>query len=356
MPRSSELHTFLGGLTSHLPGNLASTGAMNGQWGCRIAVGLTGLWLCLPIGASAQVPQVTVPQVTVPKVTVPEVTVPPVAVPEVTVPPVVPQPLPQIPSPPVPVPAAPAGPSSGATTASAPATDLGAIVERAAEAVWPSGGASGGTGGGTAEDRAAARAERRAKRARARQVRRRLRRALKRHSDCRFLLTTRELRILRLHLGLGDREARSRQAVARRLDTSTRRVRSTERRAVVKLRRAGRSGVCDSPGLTTASAGLGGSDEAAEFAAALGAAGQAPDGGVLGARGSGGRAGESQDAPADDGAGPRAGGYTLGDANDGLATLAWIVLAATALALLAGLLQLWRRGVLGMPDWLRRDR
>jgi hypothetical protein len=353
MRRSSELHTFAGGLISHPPGNLPLTGAMNGQWGRSTAVGLTVVMLCMPIEASAQVPQVTVPPVTVPPVTVPEVTVPPV----------VPQPLPQIPAPPVPTPSAPApsapapglpAPPSGATTASAPAADLGAIVERAAEAVWSADGA--GADGGTAEDRAAARAERRAKRERARQVRRRLRRALVRHSDCRYLLTSREQRILRLHLGLGDREARSRQAVARRLDTSTRRIRRVERRAVVKLRRAGRSGICDSPGLTTVSAGLGGSDEAAEFAAALGAAGKGSDGGVLGARGSGGRDGDSPDAHADDrGGGPRAGGYTLGDANDGLATLAWIVLVATAVALLAGVFQLWRRGVLGLPDWLRRS-
>jgi hypothetical protein len=336
---------------------------MNGQRGRSTTVGVAVLMLCVPTGASAQVPKVTVPPIAVPPVAVPPVTVPEVTVPEVTVPPVLPQPLPQIPAPPVPVPSAPAPsapapalpttPSSGATTASAPAADLGAIVERAAEAVWSPRGT--GADGGTAEDRAAARAERRAKRERARQVRRRLRRALERHSECRYLLTSREQRILRLHLGLGDRDARSREAVARRLDTSTRRVRRTERRAVVKLRRAGRSGICDSPGLTTASAGLGGSDEAAEFAAALGAAGEAPDGGVLGARGSGDSTGDSPDAPADNGAGPRAGGYTLGDANDGLATLAWIVLVATALALLAGVLQLWRRGVLGLPDWLRRS-
>jgi Sigma-70, region 4 len=187
-------------------------------------------------------------------------------------------------------------------------------------------------------------------------VRRRIRRTLKRHSECRFLLTTRERRILRLHLGLGDRKARSRQAVARRLDTSTGRVRRAERRAVVKLRRAGRSGICDSPGLTAASFGLGGNGPAADLAAALiGEGGTAPDGGVLGARGSGDRGGDSPDAPAGDRDGPRAGGYALADANDGLTTLAWIAAVATALALLLGVLQLWRRGVLGMPEWLRRS-
>jgi hypothetical protein len=304
--------------------------------------------LCLPLGASAQVPQVTVPQVAVPQVTVPEVTVPPV----------VPQPLPQIPSPPVPVPSAPppSAPaavlpaSSGATTASAPAAALGAIVERAAEAVWSPGG-DDGAGGGTAQERAGARAERRAKRARARQVRRRIRRTLKRHSECRFLLTGRERRILRLHLGLGDREARSRQAVARRLETSTGRVRRAERRAVVKLRRADRAGICDKPALTAASAGLGGSGVASELAVGVAATG----GGVLGTRESGGRGGGSSDVAGGDGDGPRAGGYTLGDPDGGLASLAWIAAVAASLTLLAGVLQLRRRGVLGLPDWLRRS-
>ena len=323
---------------------------MNGQWGRSTAVAVTGMMLCLPLGASAQVPVVDVPPVSVPEVSVPEVTAPQVPQPL----PVVPQPLPAIPSPPVLVPTAPA--PSGAGTASTPAADLGAIVERAAEAVW-SPGDDDGASGGTAEERAAARAERRAKRARARQVRRRIRRTLKRHSECRFLLTTRERRILRLHLGLGDRKARSRQAVARRLDTSTGRVRRAERRAVTKLRRAGRSGICDSPGMTTVSVSLGGSSPAADLAAALGAAGESgatPDGGVLGARGSGGRGGGSSDDSHGDRRGLQAGGYSLADADGGLTTLAWIALLATIVALLAGILQLWQRGVLGLPDWFRR--
>jgi sigma-70-like protein len=369
MPRSSELHTFPGGLTARPSGHLSRTGAMSGQWGCRAAVGLTGLLLCLPPGASGQV-----------------------RVPEVAVPPVLPQPLPPLPplpSPPVPVPvpAAPVAPPippapvlpslpapvlpgpSGATAASAPAADPGAIVERAAEAVWSSGGASaaaaaGGPDGGTAGDRAEARAERRAKRARARQVRRRLRRALKRHGECRFLLTTRERRILRLHLGLGETEARSRRAVARRLDTSTGRVRRAERRAVRKLRRADRSGICESPGLTTVSVSLAGSGPDAALAAALGAAGEAgaagrsgaaPDGGVLGERRSGGRGAGSPDAADDERGGISVGGYKLADPGGGLTTLAWIALLATAVALLAGVLQLWQRGVLGVPDWLKRS-
>jgi hypothetical protein len=334
---------------------------LSGQWGRRTAVGVTGLTLCVPIGASAQVPAVEVPQL--PQVNVPQVTVPPA----VTQPlPVLPQPLPAIPSPPIPVPVPKTPPptapgsvlpaSSGASPAAAPSPDPGAIVERAAEAVW-SPGPGDGTGAETPEERAAARAERREKRARARQVRRRLRKALKRHSECRFLLTGRELRILRLHLGLGDREARSRQAVARRLDTSTGRVRRAERRAVTKLRRARRSGICDSPGMTTMSVSLGGSSPAADLAAALGAAGESgatPDGGVLGARGSGGRGGGSSDDPHGDRRGLQAGGYSLADADGGLTTLAWIALLATIVALAAGILQLWQRGVLGLPDWFRR--
>lgn len=312
-------------------------------------MGLTGLILCMPLGASAQVAGIESPQL-----------------PQVTVPPGIPQPLPpQLP----PVPRLPASPPaapslapsatspalptpSGSATAGAPGGDLAGIVERAVEAVWPPGADGRAAGDRSDRDRGASRAERRARRARARRARRRLRRVVERHSECRFVLTGRERRVLRLHLGLGEWEARSRRSVARRLETSSRRVRRLERRAIRKLRQADRSGACDRYAVTLLSGSVGTNGLPAVFAG--GATTSRGGGAVLGARGSRGSGADSAESASDDGGGAAAGPFSLADAENGLVTLAWIVAAATALTLLAGVLQLWRRGVLELPEWLKR--
>jgi hypothetical protein len=183
---------------------------------------------------------------------------------------------------------------------------------------------------------------------------------VERHRECRFVLTGRERRILRLHLGLGDQDPRSRQAVARRLDTSSRRIRRVERRAVRKLRRADRSGVCDQPVVTLISAGIGASGLPAVVVgganAFVGSTGASQErGGVLGARGSGESRGDAPDATGGDRDGPTRGGYSLADPDSGLVALAAVAAAATALMLLAGVLLLWRRGALELPEWLKRS-
>jgi hypothetical protein len=317
-------------------------------------MGLTGLMLCAPLGASAQVGTIESPQL--PQVTVPPVTVPPV-VPQ-SQPPALP-PVPQLAAPrplaPTPPPSAPppALPTlSGSATASAGAGDLAAIVERAVEAAWPPGAVGGANDDRSARDRRASRAERRAKRARERQVRRRLRRIVERHSECHFVLTGRERRVLRLHLGLGEHEPRSRLAVARRLETSSRRVRRLERRAIQKLRRADRSGICEQAAVTLVSGSVGAGGVPAVFADSADAPQES--GSVLGARRSGGSRGDRANATNGDTDGAAVGPFSLADGESGMVTLAWIVATATALTLLAGVLQLWRRGVLELPEWLRR--
>jgi hypothetical protein len=330
-----------------------------GRWA---ATGLMGLMLCVPPGAWAQVGEVEIPQL-----------------PQVTVPPVVPLPpppeaptAPTLPAPPTPPPTvSPAAPypglpvpsgSAAVAAAGSPAT----ILERAMESVpWWVGDAGGDDGGsardrGSAPDRKAARAERRARRARERRVRRRLRRVVERHRECRFVLTGRERRILRLHLGLGDYEARSRRAVARRLDTSSRRIRRIERRAVRKLRRADRSGICDAPAMTLMNAGTGAGGLRAVLVGGAGVsmASTGPSqesGGVLGARESGDSRDAAPDANRGGGDGATRGGYRLADPDSGLVTLAWVAAAAAALMLLAGVLRLWQRRAIELPGWLKRS-
>jgi hypothetical protein len=274
---------------------------------------------------SPAIPQVQVPELTVPQVSAPSVPAPSVPAPSVPAPsaPAVPS-VPQIsaPAPSVPVVQVPAG---GALSAGAALPGLpGAGSEaRSGESIGPAGAAAGSVGltAGAVAGRLLAAPpsgafardpqRRRAQLAAVRRVRRKLRPV----RDCLHLLARRPRMALVLHLGLGDARPRSRQAVARRLRTSWRRVRRMERTSIARLRRADRAGACDEPGTPVTFLSLSGEgQEQASFAlTALGgtAAQDAAAGGeVLGARdagdargqgGAGGSAGDTADSGANRG-------------------------------------------------------
>jgi hypothetical protein len=195
-----------------------------------------------PLAAVAP-PQVSVPSVPVPEVSVPEVSVPDVSVPEVSVPAV---PAPAAPAP-APVIEAPAARSVSVPAAVAPTGTraVGPTVEAVGERVIASGGSlSLGPGAGDSEQAAERRREAARHRRAVRTTIQRLRRKLRKVDHCLHLLPGKSRRALRLHLGLGDAEPRSRQAVARRMGTSWWRIRRIERRSLVQLRRADRADAC----------------------------------------------------------------------------------------------------------------
>jgi hypothetical protein len=234
--------------------------------------------------ASPQVPPV--PNVQAPEVPVPSLPAPPLpapsapavpSVPEVAVP--VPAPVPAVPA--VPEVQAPHGGAlqpGDALSAGSSVPGSGSGV-RAVAPVAGSVGAMAGAVAGRVLARppsgafARDRGTRRAQRTAIRRVRRKLRPV----RDCLHLLERRPRRALVLHLGLGDARPRSRQAVARRLGTSWRRVRRMERLSIARLRRADRAGACDADGSPATILGI---PDAAEASFAVAAFTGAPAGGA----------------------------------------------------------------------------
>jgi hypothetical protein len=78
---------------------------------------------------------------------------------------------------------------------------------------------------------------------------RKLRRAVRQLQGCLYAISGFERRVLSLRAGIGDAPTLSRQAVASRLEVSTKRVRRAERRGVRRLRRANRSLGCGATSL-----------------------------------------------------------------------------------------------------------
>ena len=199
------------------------------------------------LGAGAVTASATPPSLAQPSVPTPSVPVPLPSLPQLPVSPAPPVPLPApapvLPAaPPVPiqVPAAPQPPAAGTTGARALGQALGSATSEVASAPaqLASGRSQGAAGGSQGRPGGWKRGERTHVR--------RLKRELRAYRGCFSVLPRRSQRILQLHLGLHPaRRAHSREAIARRYETSTRAIARNEHRSVVRLRRASRSGACD---------------------------------------------------------------------------------------------------------------
>lgn len=308
------------------------------------------------------VPQTQVPDVPVPQVSVPSVPAPSLPAPSAPGSPSLPQAsAPSVPA--VPNVQAPAGGALSAGGAlpggsALPGTGSGVRAVGPAGAVGSTAGVVGSTAGAVAgrlmaqPPSGAFARDRRTRRAQRTAIKR-VRRKLRPVRDCLHLLPRRSRRALVLHLGLGDARPRSRQAVARRLGTSWRRVRRMERISIARLRRADRAGACDEGVSPTTILGVSAAGRDATFAVASfteesggGAAGGTGD--VRGERESSSAGGGSPDGRAG-GAGDRPIGLVETAADD-LQTIA-LILGGLLAAGVAGALLINR---LRRPErWLK---
>lgn len=174
----------------------------------------------------------------------------------------VPVPAPTLPAPPpvqvpsapkAPTPSVPKVPNVGSTGGSGGSSGDGSVSGGSSPSRGGSGTAySPGTGSGSSSEEGSRndneRAGKRRRTARRKRFERRLRRTVRRNTDCLSSLGNFQQRVLRLRTGVGDRPARSRRTVARRLDVRGKRVARAESRGLKRLRRAADSGCGETRG------------------------------------------------------------------------------------------------------------